>query len=111
MSTTSRTASRTTSKVRTHTRTTATGRKVKVRSHRRANRSLARRGISNIGRAWKAGTKKQKGAMAGFLSLGILEIVAWITLNATGWLLGALAALLLAICVGAVAYANGGDQA
>lgn len=104
------TTSRTTSKVRTHTRH-VNGRSVKVRTHRRANRSLARRGFSNIGRAWKAGTKKQKGAMAGFLSLGVLEIVAWVVLNASGWLLGALAALLLAVCVGAVAYANGGDQA
>lgn len=99
-----------TSKVKTHTRH-INGRNVKVRSHHRANRSLARRGVNNIGRAWKSCTKKQKAATAGFLGLGILEIVAWITLNATGWLLGALAALLLAVCVGAVAYANGGDKA
>lgn len=100
----------TTSKVKTHIRR-INGRQVKVRSHHRANHSLARRGVNNIGRAWTAGTKKQKGAVVGFLGLGILEIVAFITLNATGWLLGALAALLLAICVGAVAYANGGDKA
>lgn len=102
--------STTTSKVRTHIRR-VNGRTVRVHAHRRANRSLARRGISNIGRAWTAGTRKQKGAMAGFLGLGVLEIFAWVTLNATGWLLGALAALLLAICVGAVSYANGGDKA
>lgn len=98
----------TTSKVKTHTRR-INGRQVKVRSHSRSNRSLARRGFSNIGRAWKAGTKKQKAATAGFLTLGLVELLAWGAFNATALLLGAVAAILVAVSIGAFTYANGGE--
>lgn len=99
----------TTSKVKTHTRH-INGRSVKVRSHHRANHGLARRGVNNIGRAWKSCTKKQKAATAGFLGLAVLELTAWGVFNAAGLILGALAAILVAVSIGAFAYANGGDK-
>lgn len=96
-----------THRVRSHTRN-VNGRKVKVRAHG-AKRSYIVRGGRNITRAWSAASRKQKWAAVGLAALGVTQITAWVTLNATGAILGALATIAALAGLGLLAWANGND--
>lgn len=109
MATKTRTKTRTkTHRVRSHTRT-VNGRRYRVHAHG-AKRSYIIRGGRNVLRAWIAATKKQRGLAVGLVVLALVQITLWVTLNAAGALLGALAALAALVGVGLLAWANGNDR-
>lgn len=114
------------SKVKSHTRT-VNGRKVNVTEHdriglaklkgkmtgRRAGHrakgskpksSLARRAWGNVKKAWKH--RNSKKAVIGFGLLAVVEITAYLSLNAIAFSLVAIATIAIGTAVAAVKLAN-----
>lgn len=83
-------------KVSAHTRQTVHG-TVNVRGHKRRFTPGAAHGFKLIRKGWRAGTKGKRGRAVVLGSLGLVELVLWLTMNGTAMLLAMAAALLAAI--------------
>jgi hypothetical protein len=91
--------------VRTHTRRTASGRTTTVRRHTRRGKPKRKLGpnpahAGRLGRrARSAMRRNRKGKAAMLLTIALLEVVAWLTLNGTSFILALVAGLLTAISI------------
>lgn len=98
------------SRVRAHTRKTASGGTTTVKQHSRTGRP--RKALISPGHAWKlakkafGARKSRRGLAIGLGLLAIVEVTAWLTL--TGVSLAIATAAILALGVAAIGAAAGG---
>jgi hypothetical protein len=99
--------------VRQHTRTTASGRTVRVGRHSRSGRSQHGRGLTPR-HAWKlarralGAARRQKRATAAVLGgLAVAELGAWLTLRGAGLILATAGVLAFAVAAAAMSASGG----